>query len=1174
MLALNLPFRFPHLHSLWRIASAEMRSCRRLARTWVFVVIAILFCSGWYFFMNLQSLSPAPATGWINDLMSPRYTISTMMNAFVAIFSFGIIFLTFDIRARDVQNRISDVVDTLPASNFEIILGRFAGILMLLLIPCLIFLGVVAGYELLTYVFGFHYRMGIQPMSVVSLIVWNLIPNLVFFGALVACLSTLVRLRVLVAVIALALWYGSLWAENRIPIEYQESLALFLGSTLFPSDLAPVFITPAILGSKLAYLLVSFAFLLFAASRVPRTDPRRTLNAIFGVSAIGLATALFIGLILAVNGSNNLKQQWVDSHQEQNPSSFPDVQHLDGTIDLRPGRRISLNVTLTTRMPTEKSTDSVVFSLNPGYTIQKLSVDGEEVTDYNFESGLLLVPSKLLPDDVHDITVEARGKIKEQFAYLDQARDFKKIVHHSVPRLGLQSSIFHSDFVALMPGSFWYPVSGAAIDRDMLEVHPRDVFTTNLKISVPKRWEVATVGKREIVENQKRDTYRFESTVPVPEVALITSRFEHRETTIEGIEFEVLFSKKHRENLDVFAPITDQIVEWVSERIQTAKTLSLEYPYGAFYVVEVPSNLRIYGGGWRMDSVLHPPGMMLVRETGLPTAQFGSRVDSIYERSSDANSQAQERVFRELLNYFGNDEQGGSPFVGFSRNFVSHQLSTSRRGATSLQYLIDQLSNQLITELESDSITSSVEFAEYVETLSIGQTPDYFASNWATKNRVDISTLPSTWDVLNQTPLIDLDFKASPIPSYRALLTKGYPLAKTMIARYGADAMGEFLNQLLAGYRSQVLTIEDFVRAADDMGLDFYDWVLPWLAQTSLAGFIVDAPTVSKLEVPELGVAEYQTTFVLHNTETMPGFVRVVWSFAEEGTRLYTWGWGEYNYSDPVFVDGDETKRFAIQSANPVTGIWIESFLAINRVPFEMRMADLDENEIQQVSPALPFVTDVEWEPSDTETIIVDDLDPGFSIVEMSTGVDETESSAIQETHPGQELDAGLPLWGVVGTWNRRYDTGSFGRYRQTNTAIVRGNGNSAARFQTNLPQIGDWKLEIFLPPILFSSYIDPAGTTISISPGAIVISSEGELIESGAANLASENAYYELEVKAGSTSRTVELDIPNAREGWNEVGNFELNSTDVVVLLSDKVDHEQLAVFADAIRWTPVDPD
>lgn len=1093
--------------------------------------------------------------------MNPRYTVSTMMNAFVAIFSFGIIFLTFDIRARDVQNRIRDVVDSLPATNIEIILGRLTGNVLLLLIPCLVFLGILACYELVTNLTGFYYRIGIQPMSVVSLIVWSLIPNLVFYGALVACLSTLVRFRILVAAIALAVLFGSLWVENQIPLRFQESLAQFLGSTSFPSDLAPVFVTPSVFGNKLAFLFVSVAFLLFASNLLPRTESQRKIYTITGIASAGIAAVTFFVLVSAVHRTENLQAEWATIHSQQPVSAFPDIQSLAGDIDLRPGRKITLDVSLTVVPPTENTTDSVIFSLNPGYKIRNLSVDNQEITDFSFDAGLLQIPTRFLKNESHEIRVQAHGTINDRFAYLDQARDFLKITHHSVPRLGLRSSIFHSDFVALMPGSFWYPISGSATGRDMLEHRARDVFTTDLKISVPNQWQVATVGKRETVVDQTRNTFQFQSHAPVPELALIASTFDHRETTIEGVNFEVLFSKKHSQILDVLSPLNDQIVHWVEERMKTVRALSLKYPYGAFYVVEVPSNLRIYGGGWRMESVLQPPGMMLIRETGLPTASFETRFRSIQQGESEEREEQYLGVFNALMRYFGNDEQGGSPFVGFSRNFVSHQVSAAQQGATVLQYVMDQLSNQLITGQESCSIISTAEFNEYVDNFLIGQTPDYHRSNWATKNRVEIGTLPSTWDVLNQTPLIVLDFDTNPLPSYRALLTKGFPLAQSMITHYGNAAVASLLEQLLNDFRGRNFTLEEFLSLASEFDREFHAWLLPWFEQTSLPGLLVEPPTVSNLETPELGETEYQTTFVLHNAEAMPGYARVVWSTEDEDQRLYTWGWGNFNYSDPILVAANASKRIAIQSANPPTGIWIEPFLSHNRGPIVVEVPEFNA-ETTQKSSALPFATDVEWSPPDTGAVIVDDLDPGFAIVSMKTDAGDAGRSVLRDTNLEEEMDNGLRVGGsILGTWSRGYNARSFGRYRHTHAAIAKAGGLSAARFRAKLPHSGEWKLEIFLPNELFNTIISATGNLVYVQG----------LGDQRSTNQSAGVELYQLEIKDGNTDHALTFDTANTKQGWNEVSKFKLNSTHVDVLLTDTPGLDHYAVFADAIRWTPV---
>ncbi|MXZ55907.1 MAG: hypothetical protein F4077_09810 [Gammaproteobacteria bacterium] len=1149
--------------TLWTLAVAEMRSCRRLVRTWVFIVVALLFCVGWYI-EALEFQWPSPPGNFYSDSgVSARYTISTLMNGFVAIFSIGIIFLAFDIRARDVQNRISDVIDTQPMSNIEIVIGRLAGIYVLLFIPCLVFLALLTGYESISGLFESRFRLGLQPLSVLSLVAWNLIPNVLFYGALVVCLSVLVRFRLLAAILAIGVLIGFFWINNYIPVRFQESFAQFLGSTIVSSDLAPTFVSPAILVNRCGLLFVSIALILFTASMVQRTEPRRILNSTLSVAAVSIATIVYFSLFAAIMNIESRKDEWVKTHQQQSPGSFPDVHHLEGTVELRPGNNISLDVTLEITKPTANRTDSIIFSLNLGYTLQKLFINGEETTNYNFENGLLKLPSDLLSDGSSKMQLQAKGKPDDSFAYLDQARDFLKLPHKSVRQLGLKNSIFSRDYVALMPGIFWYPISGSAMGRDQFETRPIDVFTTDLTVIVPQRWQVATVGERIEVENQKRTTVQFKSETPVPELALIASDFDKRESTIEGVGFEVLFNKKHLHNLDTLTLVYDQIQEWIAERIKNARAVSLDYPYKVLYVVEVPSNLRVFGGGWRMDTVLQPPGMMLIRESSFPTEEFKNVIVQARKFNRMPEEDQNTYVFDVLLRYFSSDLQGGSPFAGIARNFVSHQLSAAERGGTVLQYLLDQLSNQLITQTESSSLIPITEYATWIPYLGIHRTGDYRTTTRATEIRERVASLPSTWELMDRVALVDLDFNTDPKSSYRVLLTKGYVLAESMIAHFGAERLGALLKQLLTNFRGQSVTMADFFQVSTELGLDFDEWVLPWLEATILPGYKVNPASVSKIESTEFRDTEYQTTFILHNAEPIPGFVRVRWSAKEE--RFDHWGYEQTTNSDPIFVPANDTKRISIRSGKPVTWIWIDPYLAHNRAQFEVLVPEFDEDTIPD-STAFPFVSEVDWQPIHTGTIIVDDLDPNFSIITQDGDlVDYSITNTDSSGSFLDEYDQGLRVktYPQIGEWTRLYDSSSYGRYRRTFARAARGDQTSAARFAARLPHNGLWKLEFYVPKPVFREenyghYTDFFGARLD------------DQIKHRRADPNSPDEHYTMHIRNGDSDWTEKFDIGNAKIGWNEVGQFEIGSTEVEVLLSDWAGHQEIMVFADAIRWTP----
>lgn len=628
----------------------------------------------------------------------------------------------------------------------------------------------------------------------------------------------------------------------------------------------------------------------------------------------------------------------------------------------------------------------------------------------------------------------------------------------------------------------------------------------------------------------------------------------------------MLFNSKHLHNLNALTDVKDLIQEWVAEGIKRARAASLEYPYETFYVIEAPSNLRIYGGGWRMDTVLQPPGMMLIRESSFPTEPFEKLIAQVRQWGWQSEEDQDSFILEELLRYFGNDLQGGGPFTGVSRNFVSHQLSVTERGATVLQYLLDQLTNQLVTQTESASIISMSEYATYLPYLGLNQISDFRTTNQATQIRERIAALPSTWDLMNSVALLDLDFNSNAIHSYRVLLTKGHALAEAMIAHYGPEKIGAFFDQLLSRFLEKTLTLEDFLEVATSAGLDFDEWVVPWLEDTELPGYRVQPATISKLESSEFNDIEYQTTFVLHNAEPMAGFVRVSWSDLDE--RIDYWRYEDITNSDPIYIPGQDAKRIAIRSSKPVSWIWVEPFLAHNRAQFEVLVPEFNEHTIQE-SSALPFVSEVEQQPSEGTTIVVDDLDPNFSIVTQSGdlvdyfGIKTDFSSSL----PSVEYDEGLLVetYPQFGEWRRLYDTSSYGHYRRTFARVARGNQTSAARFVARLPKNGNWLLEFYVPKPVFRRghygiHVDIFGSL-----------REDDLLQSRPADPNSPDEHYTLQIRDGASERAEKFDIANAKIGWNEVGNFELRATDVEVFLSDWAGHKDIMVHADAIRWTPI---
>ena len=189
--------------------------------------------------------------------------------------------------------------------------------------------------------------------------------------------------------------------------------------------------------------------------------------------------------------------------------------------------------------------------------------------------------------------------------------------------LGILPALFDDNYVALMPGLQWLPTPGANAGQD----HPdrgRDFFEVDLEVEAPAGWLVAGPGKRQPV-SATDDTarVRFNPGAPVPEVGLFAAEFERIGVDVAGVTLELLVSPAHADNLQFFADAGEELVQRLEDMLDGAERAGIPYPYDGFSMVELPMGVRSWGGGWRLDSVLATPGIMLLPEAGLPLAQFG-----------------------------------------------------------------------------------------------------------------------------------------------------------------------------------------------------------------------------------------------------------------------------------------------------------------------------------------------------------------------------------------------------------------------------------------------------------------------------------------------------------------------------------------------------------------------
>ena len=342
----------------------------------------------------------------------------------------------------------------------------------------------------------------------------------------------------------------------------------------------------------------------------------------------------------------------------------------------------------------------------------------------------------------------------------------------------------------------------------------------------------------------------------------------------------------------------------------------------------------------------------------------------------------------------------------------------------------------------------------------------------------------------------DLDFHEEPIKSYDAALLRNTYALSALKEYVGEEVLGKILRDLVQEYRGLNFSHEDFREIAIAHEPRFEDIAQNWLNTNKLPGFVVSGPSIEQLPTDDLDSTIFQTVFKLRNVEPVPGIVKVSWT--EE--QAFGANQGDFSVGNlPVQqIEPDSSYQFAVKSNLKPTSVTIEVPMSLNRTPIKLSIPSLDEIETS-FSSSQPNIKPIQWNPIRSDQVIIDDLDPGFSVSgnpkepEVPRFVPKCLEEFVKSFREQSEgMDLGLPTYNRSNSilqWTRAQKSG-FGRYRNTFTRVRSVSVETAhedlfsAKFAANLPYTGMWTLEYSVPGrILLELMLRDRHNTKSESP-------------------------------------------------------------------------------------------
>ena len=1157
------------LNKVVSIFVTEYRILRRLPRFWMIALLLTLISqvsyvlACWYLAYHL----PYDPTAGMN---APKYLLSNIDPTIFLFFQWASLILLFDLAHRHKRNRIDEVMDTTPITNLEVLVGRTLAVAGIVWFIGLFNISIMQVIGCFSY-FGWHYAETLQWHSIVNLVLVDAPVNLIFWCSVLILLGVVLRTRILVVLVGSAAMFGWYWLVIRSPYSMLSLVSPSSNDTIFISELIPSFLSFNTFVVRVSYVLFAAFFLICATLLKNRMDGSKTRIFNLGLLLTSLTCGIgvfiwgFWGLLTPVSQF----EQWKAVHAQYEWVDDVDIQRISGDLHIVANKILDAKFVISIVKNSGSSTKPLVFTLNPGLRIQKLEIRGSPV-DYNFDNGLLEIQTTNVEIGIPiELIINARGKPTPNFAYLDSAVDYLSdgdVSVTSAKLLGKDGSVFNSSYIALMPGIHWYPTPGPMNAENRKSQTVRDFFAVELNVTLePAAWNLiasASVSQSATTPN----TYSVRSSAQVPEIGLFASRFQHSTIEVGGVRFSMFLHVNHTENLHPITDWNDTLRETVEWWIEECHRVGLTFPVETMTFVEVPRSLRTVGGGWRMDAVdTLPNGLVLLKEHGYPRANLQLATDRYIKRVKSWGPEFEEvsnlAPLRLLTLYFDRGKGTDAPWSSLNKHLWTHHTTPSGAYAST----IDQIVNWLVASLPSElhrpkrqfSIYSTLRVADFtnLQFVAARRGLDDVQSNPNIVHREYESdtvrlerTFVERFSIWNHIEENGISRATKPMRSRReleALLLKTREIASGLRDVNDQEKIFRWIHELRNQYHARNFTYQDFINSAKKHEIKYEPFLTEWITKNTIPAYRVREHKIRQMADDERGNTQYQTTVVLENTKSVAGYVKLMIPTEETAE----WSLPYFDDEHSIEIHGNTTLRVRLTTAYKIAGFKLNPGLSYNR---ESLYFELHEQigSLEPIQTSSPFIEVVDSYPKDG-SIIVDDLDGGFQVHQRTPHLKPSRKFGpfawLSDQHTEVVLDENLPLQTGFGLsrslpnyWHRQTQNLMLAPFGHRDSPVV--------EFKTTIPADGEWQLNYHYPwvvPIEWRNESEiPDDDTLSI-----VISQSEQTYEAP-------------------------LDIKPMSYGWNIVGKFELKSdpVSVKIVYRPKSHSDSVRIYADAIRWTPID--
>jgi ABC-type transport system involved in multi-copper enzyme maturation permease subunit len=1079
------------------IAKYEMKV---LSRSWffrIFTILALVFL----FFFNLVTQTDVDGSAQWSIIAIPAaipLTSLFFLNIGQAVI---VIFLASDFLKRDKNLDTAEVVYTKPVSNFDYVFGKVLGNLMVFLILDLILLLMVAIFNLLAE------DTDLDIAAYFEYLILLILPSLVFILGLSFMIMSLVKNQAITFIILLA--------YVAVTLFYLKTKVFFLFDYMafkFPmlkSDITGFSHPEEILTHRGIYFMIGLGFLFFTVVLLKRNLQSRTegyLSVLFGTLALTFGIYLSYAHVSRYLDKKQIKEQLISINNKLAGENMADIiqHHIDFE---HKGKQFRSTSDIVFRNSNKEALKDIILNLNPGLKVKKVNQYGKSVP-FTRELHILYIslPDSLFPGDTVSVNITYEGTPDYAICYPD-LDTLKKQTSDDLQNIRADFGFVTPDYVLLTPEVLWYPVSGVTYSTKNPEWLRKDFTKFSLHVET-------TNGL--IPVSQGRDTIIGEGVDFIPEhpltcISLAIGQFEKRTLVADSIEFRVFSVKGHDYFVDALPELKDTIGAILTERLHDyERKINLEYPFNRFSLVEVPVQFSSFQRLWTGDFEAVQPEMVLFPEKGATVRH--SDLKGYYKRYKKWSKWSNEKLT--------------------DREYMVNSLNSFFGVFTSVSGSVNWRNGQGPTETinEYNIFPEFFNFQVYFNT-----------EKWPIFNRILESYLKNkagenenTW--LRQYTGISEDEQANMAlqensfaeilsdPEQKQIIDnviklKGDVLFSVIKSKAGDDNFDKFLHGWVESSKFSKSDFTNFsANLEQDFGLDLEKYMQTWFYEKKLPGFLITRVKAEKIKSGDR--METMVSLRISNPEDTEGVIKLSFQFEDRVEKI-------------VLLDKGQTKDLSYLFDDEPRSISFFTLTSKN-IPIRMEIgfSKIEENKSGVAFEGERIVNNDLLNQNSENEIIVDNEDPGFSVIEPAT--QGLLFKLLMKSTKSKQKYSGFS-WRTPINWTLTTNDAFYGKYVKSAEFVRAGTGDHKAIWKVRVKEASFYDVYYYINQEKFKRW------------------SRGK------------PGQYQFVISHNNETDEPLLSLRNSEPGWNNLGSYYFSADTAVIELTNKSDGR--IVVADAIK-------